>query len=67
MLGVEPRALERSFANVRDVSPPKARDIIVFGLKCARDPQSLTDADFVSLREHGLGNAEIMEVISMAH
>jgi uncharacterized peroxidase-related enzyme len=66
MLGVEPRALEALVANVRDISPPKARDIIVFGLNCARDPQSLTDADFVSLREHGLGNAEIMEAISMA-
>jgi uncharacterized peroxidase-related enzyme len=66
MLGIEPIALEALVANVSDISPPKVRDIILFGLKCARDPQSLTDEDFAGLRKHGLGLSEIMEVISMA-
>jgi uncharacterized peroxidase-related enzyme len=66
MLGIEPTALEALVSNVSEISPPKVRDIILFGLKCARDPQSLTDADFEGLREHGLGLSEIMEVISMA-
>jgi uncharacterized peroxidase-related enzyme len=66
MLGVEPSALEELVANVKDISPPKVRDIILFGLKCASDPQSLTEEDFASLRRHGLAQSEIMEVISMA-
>jgi uncharacterized peroxidase-related enzyme len=66
MLGVEPAALEQLASRVTDMAPPKARDIIVFGLKCARDPQSLTDEDFEGLRLHGLAQSEIMEVISMA-
>jgi uncharacterized peroxidase-related enzyme len=66
MLGIEPAALEQLASKVTDMAPPKARDIIVFGLKCARDPQSLTDEDFDGLRLHGLAQSEIMEVISMA-
>jgi uncharacterized peroxidase-related enzyme len=66
MLGVEPGALEQLVSKVTDMSPPKVRDIILFGLKCARDPQSLTDKDFEALRAHGLAQSEIMEVISMA-
>jgi uncharacterized peroxidase-related enzyme len=66
MLGIEPREIEELVSNVTDLSPPKVRDIIIFGLKCARDPQSLLTEDFEGLRGHGLGDSEIMEVISMA-
>lgn len=66
MLGIESFDLEVLVSNVSDISPPKVRDVILFGLKCAGDPQSLTDNDFEGLRGHGLGQSEIMEVISMA-
>jgi uncharacterized peroxidase-related enzyme len=66
MLGIEPAELEQLVSQVSDISPPKARDIILFGLKCAGDPQSLTDEDFAGLRRHGLAQSEITEVISMA-
>jgi uncharacterized peroxidase-related enzyme len=66
MLGIEPKALEALLSNVTDISPPKAREIILFGLKCASDPQSLTEGDFEGLRRYGLGQSEIMEIISMA-
>ena len=59
-------ALEALVANVVDIAPPKVRDIVVFGLKCARNPQGLTEADFEGLRRHGLAQSEIMEVIAMA-
>ena len=66
MLGIEPGTLELLISNISEISPPKVRDIILFGLKCAGDPQSLTEADFEGLRQHGLSNSEIMEIISMA-
>jgi uncharacterized peroxidase-related enzyme len=66
MLGVEQGALEELVSNVTDLSPPKVRDIILFGLKCSRNPQSLTEEDFKRLRAHGLCDSEIMEAISMA-
>ena len=66
MLGIDPDALEILVSNVSDLSPPKVRQIILFGLKCAGHPQSLTEDDFEGLRRYGLGQSEIMEVISMA-
>ncbi len=66
MLGVEPATIEQLVSNVADISPPKVRDILQFGLKCAENPQSLTDADFGGLRRHGLAQSEIVEIISMA-
>lgn len=66
MLGVDPIALEQLSTNVTGISPAKVRAIILFGIKCARAPQSLNADDFASLREHGLRDAEIVEVISMS-
>ena len=48
------------------LEPETTRAILSFGLKCARNPQSLDDADFESLRQVGLTNTEIVEVISMS-
>ncbi|HYQ18610.1 MAG TPA: hypothetical protein VEQ58_22695, partial [Polyangiaceae bacterium] len=66
MLGIEPADLEVLISNVTDISPPKVRDIILFGLKCASSPQVLSDADFERLRGHGLSASEITEIISMS-
>jgi alkylhydroperoxidase family enzyme len=40
--------------------------MIRFARKCSRDPQSLTKADFKSLRQHGLNQSETMEIIAMS-
>jgi AhpD family alkylhydroperoxidase len=53
MLGIELSEIEKLVSNVADISPPKARDIILFGIKCARNPQSLTDGDFEGLAVTG--------------
>jgi uncharacterized peroxidase-related enzyme len=66
MLGVDAASLDVLVTNIADLSPEKVRDIILFGLKCARDPQSLTPVDFKTLRRHGLNHSEIMETIAMA-
>ncbi|HLE22025.1 MAG TPA: carboxymuconolactone decarboxylase family protein [Vicinamibacteria bacterium] len=46
--------------------PPLQRAMIKFGLKTARDPKSVTDDDFQTLRDHGLSDGEIMEVTMLA-
>ena len=66
MLGVDNELLEKLASNVEGIDPPKARDIIKFGIKCARDPQALSKADFETLRGHGLRESEIVELISMS-
>ncbi len=40
--------------------------MILFAVKCSRNPQSLTRADFDKLRGHGLRQSEIVEIIGMA-
>ena len=52
--------------NIDGLTPEKLRDIVIFAVKCARNPQSLSEPDFASLRRHGLGDAEIMELIAMS-
>ncbi len=66
MLGVDPRLLEDLIQNIDEISDPKLRDMILFALKCFRDPQGLTDADYDILRQHGLKSSAIMELIAMS-
>ena len=46
--------------------PPPQRAMIKLGLKTARDPKSVTDEDFQTLRDYGLSDGEIMEVTMLA-
>jgi len=66
MLGVDDETLAMLSSNIADIDPAKARDILKFGIQCARDPQSLRQADFDALRAHGLRESELMEIISMS-
>lgn len=66
MLGVTPALLEDLVRDVNGMSDPKLRDMILFALKCSRDPQSLTERDYDQLRQHGLKQSEIMEMIAMS-
>ena len=66
MLGVKPGLLEELVNDVTGMSDPKVRDMILFALKCSRDPQSLAESDFEQLRRHGLKQSEIVEMIAMS-
>jgi uncharacterized peroxidase-related enzyme len=66
MLGVTPTVLEDLVRDVNGLPDQKVREMILFALKCSRDPQSLTQRDYEQLRQHGLKQSEIMEVIAMS-
>jgi uncharacterized peroxidase-related enzyme len=66
MLGVAPALLESLVQDVNSIHDPKVRTMVKFGLKCSRDPQGLTEEDYESLRQHGLTQSEIMEIIAMS-
>ena len=40
--------------------------MILFGLKCSREPQKISEADYENLRQHQLGQPEIFELIAMS-
>lgn len=66
MLGVKPELLESLVRNIESMPDLKIRDMILFALKCSRDPQSLTKGDYEQLRQHGLKQSEIVEIIAMS-
>ncbi len=66
ILGVKPSLLEELVRDVSALSDLKLRAIILFALKCAREPQALSEADYDSLRRHGQTQSEIMEIVAMS-
>lgn len=66
MLGVNPETLQHLVRDVQAIADAKLRDIILFAIQCARNPQSLAATDFATLRRHGLTQSEIVEIIAMA-
>ena len=66
MLGVKPEALENLIRDVNSIPDPGLREMIGFGLKCARDPQSLDESDYAKLARQGMTQAEIMEWVAMS-
>ncbi len=55
----------KSCASDPDLSevPPPQRAIIKFALKLARNPKSATDEDYQILRDFGLNEGEILEIV----
>ena len=66
MLGVNAEAMEALVKDVLTIQDAKLREMILFALKCSRDPQSLQAQDYSRLRAHGLGQSEIVELIAMS-
>ena len=64
-LGV-PSNVIQSCANDPDLTelPPPQRAIIKFALKMAKDPKSLNSEDFDKLRDLGISDSEILEIIT---
>jgi uncharacterized peroxidase-related enzyme len=66
MLGVNPSTLNALVRDVGSIKDERLRTMILFAVKCSRDPQSLTEEDFTGLRRAGLKQSEIVEVIAMS-
>jgi len=66
MLGADPVTLDQLAKDVNIISDFKVRTMILFALKCSRDPQALGAADYEELRDVGLKESEIVELIAMA-
>ena len=66
MLGVDIETLNRLVRDVHAITNLKLRDLILFAIKCSRDPQSLVETDYANLRQHGLKQSEILEIVAMS-
>ena len=66
MLGVDAVTMNGVISDVESISDVKLREMILFALKCSRNPQGLDEIDYNRLRELGLKQSEIMELVAMA-
>jgi uncharacterized peroxidase-related enzyme len=62
-LGIDEETLAALVENLGNVSPQRIRAIIEFSLKVAHNPQSLVAEDYDQVREHGVTDEELTEII----
>lgn len=65
-LGMDEQTLESLVSNLESVTPLRVRAIIDFAWQVANQPQSLTMADYDYLRDQGVTDEEILEIIMIA-
>ena len=66
MLGVDPGTIERLVRDMTMIPDPVLRDMVGFAVKCARDPQSLDNSDYHVLKDRGLSQSAIVELVAMS-
>ncbi len=66
MLGIEPETLTHLVRDVDGMSDLKTRDMILFAIKCAKNPQGLLESDMARLYGHGLPTSQVVELIAMS-
>ena len=66
MLGVKPEILDKLVDDPNSIPDEKARDMILFALKCAKNPQGLLESDMAKLYSHGFTMSQVMEIIAMS-
>jgi alkylhydroperoxidase family enzyme len=65
-LGVDDDTLEKVANDLGSVSPASLQAIIQFALQCAFDSQGLTAVDYERVREQGISDDEIAQIIFLA-
>lgn len=66
MLGVDEETLANLAADMGNVSPMRIRAIIEFCLKAAETPQEVSRDDYDALRDQGVSDAEILELVILS-
>ena len=65
-LGIDEETLSALVTDLGSVSPRRVAAIIGFAVKTAHNPQSLAPEDYERVREQGVTDAEIVEIIHVA-
>jgi uncharacterized peroxidase-related enzyme len=65
-LGIDEDTLEMLANDLGNVSPKRVQAVIQFAVHCALDPQSLVAEDYDRVREQGVSNEELVEIIFIA-
>jgi uncharacterized peroxidase-related enzyme len=65
-LGIDEETLAQVARDLGNVNPERVRVIIQFCVKMSKDPQSVTNEDFDRMRELGVSDEEILEIVIVA-
>lgn len=65
-VGVDEEMLQTLVSDLDSVNPRRVQEIIKFAVKCALNPQSLTEADYDRVRDRGVSDEELIEIIGWA-
>jgi uncharacterized peroxidase-related enzyme len=65
-VGIDEDTLSALDNNLAALAPRRVQAIVSFARKCAMDPQSLVSKDYQDLRDQGIGDDEIVEIVSLA-
>lgn len=65
-LGVEEETLDMMANDLDNVAPERLRAIIQFALRCSLEPQMLTPEDYDNVREQGINDDELAQIIFLA-
>lgn len=65
-LGIDEETLARVIHDLPSLSPERIRTTIEFALRVARSAKSLTRADYDRVREQGVSDGELVEIIQLA-
>ena len=65
-LGVDQETLDKLVKDLDNLNPERIQAIIDFALKVAKHPQELVKADYDKVRDQGVTDGEIVEIIVVA-
>lgn len=65
-LGVDDDILEKLANDIDSISPERLQVIIQFAVKSAFDPQGLVEADYDKVRDQGINDDELAQIIFLA-
>jgi uncharacterized peroxidase-related enzyme len=65
-LGIDDATLAALSGNLGTLTPERVQAIVAFAVKAAKAPKDLTGGDFEKLRDMGISDAEIVEIVALA-
>lgn len=65
-VGIDEMMLEALVNDLDSVTPRRTQEIIRFAVKCALEPLTLTEADYNRVRDYGISEQELVEIIFWA-
>ncbi len=65
-LGIDEETLGALVKDLDTLAPRRVQEIIKFALKCAENSSSLTEADYDHVREQGVSDEELTEIIALS-